>query len=499
MFSMNSIAKKTSLTLAILTLIILVVMGIFNYMNQSGRYNKNWQDNRVTLDGQMRVILQEPLYSYNKELVQNIIESFVKSHIVEGITVYDQRKKKLASAGSNHSGHSDILEKHSLEIKWTDGQKIGVINVTFSKEYLAQSLSDTRNFTGVSMLITLFLLAVACYVALNRIVVAPLNKVTLLLEDIGKGGGDLTQRLSVDSDDELGRLSKGFNDFISKIQKIVQDLANSAENLIEVSATVERTSDRTKSESHKQKEQTLQALDYLQGVSEVTLEIARLALETADETRDMQETSNEGREDMKTNLDQVSDLVNELDNTTVIVTKLKESSDNIGSVLDVIKSIAEQTNLLALNAAIEAARAGESGRGFAVVADEVRALASKTHKSTSEIETIIESLQTLAIASYDATERSKKMAAVAINSTRSSYESLDALADKMGKINEMNTTIANSSEKQNSVTSEVTRSMEKIQHGAENLNQEAIDLSVAVERLAQVEESLKSELEQFKY
>ena len=499
MFSINSIAKKTSLTLAILTLMVLVVMGSFNYMNQSGRYNENWQGNRDTVYGQLRVILQEPLYSYDKELVQNIIESFVNNHIVERITVYDQREKELASAGPKNSGSSPIFEKHSLEVKWTDGDKIGVIDITFSKEYLDQSLSDTRNFTVVSMLITLLLLAVASNIALNRIVVAPLNKVTLLVEDIGRGGGDLTQRLSVDSDDELGRLSTGFNGFISKIQKIVLDLARNTENLIEVSATVAQTSDSTKSESHKQKEQTLQALDHLQGVSEATLEIARIALDTASQTSDMQETSNVGRDDMETNLRQVSDLVSELDNTTVIVTSLKESSDNIGSVLDVIKSIAEQTNLLALNAAIEAARAGESGRGFAVVADEVRALASKTHKSTSEIETIIESLQTLAIASYDATERSKKLAAVAISSTRSSHESLNAIADKMGTINEMNTTIASASEKQNSVTSEMTLNMEKIQLGAENLNQEATDLSEAVERLAQVEESIKSELAQFKY
>lgn len=497
MFSMNSIAKKTSLTLALLTLAILMIMGIFNYSNLSGRYNDSWTESRDALDGQLQVILQEPIYSYDKALIQNIIESFVKNNMIQQILVFDQRGKQLASAGTAVTD-SD-LEKHKLVVDWTDGKNIGVIDVSYSRQFLLQSLSESRNSTVVSVILTSVLVILASILTLNRIVVSPLDKVTTLVEDIGRGGGDLTQRLQVRSDDELGRLSKGFNDFISKVQLIVQDLANSTDSLIAVSQKVEHTSQTTNTESQRQKDQTMHALDHLQGLSEATSEIARVALETANQTREMQETSDAGRNDMETNLRQVSDLVGELEKTTSIVNELKESSDNIGSVLDVIKSIAEQTNLLALNAAIEAARAGESGRGFAVVADEVRALASKTHQSTSEIESIIESLQSLAMSSFEATERSKEMATVAIDSTRSSHESLNAIADKMDMINEMNTTVASASEEQSAVTNEVTQSMGNIQAGAENLNQEASDLSVAVERLAEVEEALKRKLAQFKY
>jgi methyl-accepting chemotaxis protein len=266
-----------------------------------------------------------------------------------------------------------------------------------------------------------------------------------------------------------------------------------------VAERVKSVSESTNKDSQQQRYQTKDALEHLTKLQEATVHIAQNAEQAALNTNNVHQLSESSMAQMGKNIEKVDLLFQELDSTANIVTKLRVESQNITKVLDVIKGIAEQTNLLALNAAIEAARAGESGRGFSVVADEVRALASKTHDSTNEIESIISSLQNQAQASFEATHRSKDLVTETIETTKSANDSLNEINEKIDEINKMNTLIASGSEEQTQVTNSVQQGMQQVNDGAERLAQEASSLHSTTNELSKVQAKLVAQIERFTY
>jgi methyl-accepting chemotaxis protein len=193
----------------------------------------------------------------------------------------------------------------------------------------------------------------------------------------------------------------------------------------------------------------------------------------------------------------IKDLAQHIDRAYSVIQNLDEESNNIGSVLTVIRGIAEQTNLLALNAAIEAARAGEQGRGFAVVADEVRTLASRTQKSTEEIQQMIEKLQKGSQDAVSAMDTSKQSAESSVQQTEETKERLLAMKASVGTIHSMNQQIAQAVSEQHQVVGEVNNNITSIRDVSQETSERANDAARDGEKLITMSSDLRGILTQF--
>lgn len=293
------------------------------------------------------------------------------------------------------------------------------------------------------------------FLLLNHSITQPLNVTIDAMEQIAKGEGDLTQRLSTEGNDEVAKLADAFNQFVIKIANMVANLQPLGHTLnneaIHLLDTV-KSSNQSANQVHSETQSVAAAINQMLSTSQ---EMARNTQDAADGAANVKHQAEQNQKLMQQTVEQTQSLVHELHQAETVSLTLSHSSAEIGSILDVIGSIADQTNLLALNAAIEAARAGEHGRGFAVVADEVRALANRTQSSTNEINKIISQIQTgiqSVIDSITHTQRqSTQLQSKAVQSSDAIIEIL-ALIDN---ISGMTAQLASATEEQALVTEDI--------------------------------------------
>ncbi|OZS42479.1 methyl-accepting chemotaxis protein [Photobacterium sanguinicancri] len=325
-----------------------------------------------------------------------------------------------------------------------------------------------------------------------------LNTVSNALADIANGEGDLTVRIDVQSDDDIGKLADNFNQFVSRQHIMATKLRDITHHLNEAAAnTADSALARSESIRRQQDEITMVATAVAEMAS-ATQEIANNAENTAKSAEEAVGLSENGHTQVGQSQTSIGNLAQEVDSAVSIIEHLNDHALKISSILATIRSIAEQTNLLALNAAIEAARAGDQGRGFAVVADEVRVLSQRTHTSTEEIQSMIETLQSTTKQAVDVMSDSHQLAETSVQDVNNAGVSLDDIARQITVINDMSTQIASAAEEQSSVTAEISRNTEGVQEVANHMAEEALAAAKQAEGLKALADQLEKEVERYK-
>ncbi|MET0071265.1 MAG: methyl-accepting chemotaxis protein [Candidatus Thiodiazotropha sp.] len=348
--------------------------------------------------------------------------------------------------------------------------------------------------TAIAVLVLLFGLSVI----ITRSIIRPLSETTAMLDDISKGDGDLTRRLSESGNDEVAQLSEAFNHFVEKIEQIVTHVSQTSGQLATAAEELSTTTAQSHQNLSQQQTETQQVATAVTEMAATVREIAESAEGAADSARAADDEALTGKAVVVDVTDAIGNLATEMTSASDVINLLAKHSENIGTVSDVIRGIAEQTSLLALNAAIEAARAGEQGRGFAVVADEVRSLASRTQQATTEIREMIEHLQTGTQNAVDVIHRSGETTQVTVEKAQTAANSLDRIVSAVALISDRNTQIASASEEQSAVAQEIDRSVVEISQLTEHSLLASEQISQATDELSRLGETLRGMISRFK-
>lgn len=353
----------------------------------------------------------------------------------------------------DHDGKEKLLYFYPLNneagVDWS-------IAMLLEKDKVYESLTA---FTTRTLLIAIFSITCCVFILrkLAKLLLKPLDELEQAINVIASGGGDLTQRLTISSEDECGVVANSFNQFLSSLQSLVTGVIGKANNVEEQSSAAKSLSTESSRSLNKQYQLIDSLATAMHQMSTTSTEIASSAQEAASSVTSVNKSTTSSKALFEKTASDIASLSDSISNSQELSNQLAEHSNSIEQILSVINNVAEQTNLLALNAAIEAARAGEQGRGFAVVADEVRTLASRTQSSTTEIKSMIEQIQLFSSKVQQAMEQSKQKASQCVEQTEVANQSLNMISMSVKDIMDRNFQIAAAIEEQSTVIEEINK------------------------------------------
>ncbi|ELO1814230.1 methyl-accepting chemotaxis protein [Vibrio fluvialis] len=388
-------------------------------------------------------------------------------------------------------GKDKLLMAQSIDN--TDWMLVMVMDKAVLEQPLNQMLM-TQTLIGLVILL-IMALATSWFVArqLNE-----LSNIAAALGDIAEGDGDLTRRLTVKSDDEVGMLADKFNKFVDRLHVMVKNVRDVSVALNEGANHAARAAGQRSERIRTQQDEITMVATAVTEMASATAEIAGNADNTAKNANQSVELGAQGYQQMQQSKHSIDQLAQELTGAVNIIGELEEHANEISTILSTIRAIAEQTNLLALNAAIEAARAGEQGRGFAVVADEVRVLSQRTHASTEEIQTKIAGLQKVTSNAVSVMTESHKLVETSVSDVNQTGESLQAISEAIQLISDMATQIASAAEEQSLVTADINGNTESVREVSDALASDAQDAVQQAKELHNLAQELDQEISRFR-
>ena len=443
--------------------------------------NQAVQNQAVRLAELLAVNVASPLFTFNQNSLNSIAKAFASDSSIRFLQIKDGAGKVVASAGEAKVFDRTIVAERQAKM---GTEVVGSVSVGRSTESIDEQMRDTwKLIIGREIAVYALLFLLLSYL-LRRHITRPLEEMNRALQS-AKESNNLTTRLELGRQDEIGELAGWFNSFVTELEGIIraigrntQQLTASAEDLMGVSRRMGGNAEKTSMQT-----------GLVSGASEqVSKNVQTVATGTEEMSASIKEIAKNANEAARV----ANTAVQVAEKTNATVSRLGDSSAEIGQVIKVINSIAEQTNLLALNATIEAARAGEAGKGFAVVANEVKELAKQTGKATEDISHKIKAIQ---------------------ESSHEAVEAIGEIGKVINQINDISNTIASAVEEQSATTNEIGRNVTEAARGVGEIAQNVMgmaeaaqgtasganDTQTAAAELARMAAELQNLVGQFKY
>lgn len=455
-----------------LSIFLLTVFSTYNYRATEKTLIAQQNQQVQSIITRLQTNVPPAIWGFNASQVRSIVESEVKSDAIHAIAVFDEFEVPLSAAVTDSDGGvsqlsandiDGVFSTHQIEVLLTLGDEtvgsaVIIIDDSEIKEALRHSI---KRVLIQNIVLVLTLLAIVAWLV-HTLVVKPIKAIGSALHEIADGDGDLTKRLVVQRNDEMGELAGYFNEFVVKISALVAQVVQTVEKS---TGAVERTKQSAKKSNEivdVQKTQIDKVVFAINQLGEAASAVAHRTEAAAKEAENANNDSHIAKELVELTIDTIMNLAHEIEQGCRTVKNLEREVTKIGSILEVIHNIAEQTNLLALNAAIEAARAGDQGRGFAVVADEVRTLANRTQASTGEIDQMIAQLESSARIAVTTLEAGRARSIDTIDKAKSASNALEKIVTAVALISDLNAQIANSTSEQKLAVTDVGGGLRKI-------------------------------------
>ena len=401
--------------------------------------------------------------------------------------------KKLDKFNKYQSAFAPLLKSEKTKISYNQqlDKYIAYAPIETGNWKIVMTVNKDELLASVNQAIrTLIIIAILGIVIVSGLLywliqngLSPLNKLGERISAIANKGGDLTQRLEVTSNDEIGEVAKSFNDLLNSLQNLIKDIKDNIENLSAYSEELSASAQ----EGNATIDQTNQLIESMsaniQQISSNSQEVTSLAEESANKTE-------AGSQNIKNTLDSMKKISKEVNNAVSVINDLDETSEEIGEIVDLINNIAEQTNLLALNAAIEAARAGEHGQGFAVVAEEIRELAEETAKATDDISSLVKT-----------TQNKSESGLKAIQKVETAVQEGEEIAQKTGhifkEIDEVTEETSAHIQQTSASTQDLAENSDEIMNAAEDISSMSNEVTNSSQELAEMAQQLQSLVSKF--
>ncbi len=393
--------------------------------------------------------------------------SEIDNDLTNALIEQSKSSKELVPAYFDNEGRDKLL--WAADIPDTDWELVLVLD----KAALEAPLSSLL-MTQLGMALLVLVGSILAISWLVSMLLGPLTKVSQALARIADGNGDLTQRIKIDANDEVGQLANSFNRFVGSQHQLIGNIRQLAN---ELNADAERslvTNQAAVDELQRQQQEVTMVATAVTEMASATMEIAGNAENTAAAAQQSAQSSEQGKMLVNKTRQSINGLAEEVGQATEVIGELSRHAQAITSILSTIQGIAEQTNLLALNAAIEAARAGEQGRGFAVVADEVRVLSRRTQDSTQQIQSTIETLQQTTARAVSLMQTSQGLADNSVQDADQAVRALEEITSAISLISDMAGQIATAAEEQTQVTGEITQNTTAIKDVSDEITAAAM-------------------------
>ncbi|ALO36029.1 chemotaxis protein [Colwellia sp. MT41] len=364
-----------------------------------------------------------------------------------------------------------------------------------ASQLVENSVSSGSTQTTIIMIISIIvalIIARATLIGITR----PLARVNEMLNTVASG--DLSMKLDESGNDEFSQLSRNCNLLIDSLRNLIEGIVNRSAQLAAAAEQTSAVTAQSTTAIEEQRNQVEQAASATTEMSSTAQSVLASATEALKQIKHADDEAERVKVISARNRQTIEQLATEVESASQVINQLQQDSASIGGILDVIRGIAEQTNLLALNAAIEAARAGEQGRGFAVVADEVRTLASRTQKSTAEIQTMIEALQSGAGKAVTVMDAGKAKAIDCVSQSEEADKALEIITHAVHEAFDRSSQIATAAEEQSVVAHEISENLESIVTIAEQTTAGSQQTAASSSEVARLAEELQQSVQEFK-